>query len=125
MLLHHTSWQEVRSVHCLTKSRMHGHQIPTKVLQQTTSFFSMKTTTRNTWSPSGIITRTFTISLVRKLNFFNYASLRFQTVDDIKHMADTSNCVQQDQPISIHTEMTVTGGRFDPNCLILFPLLLG
>lgn len=103
----------VCSVKFLMKNRMHTTNIPYKVLEQTTFLFFfyqhancsqkhldlIRSHSRNIHNFSGLETK-----------FPHCISLRSHTVDDIKHMADTSNCARQDWHISIHTEMKVTGG---------------
>lgn len=59
-----------------------------------------------------------------EIKFPHCISLRFHTVDDIKHKADTSNCARQDCAHQ-YTYRNEGNRRLDPYSLILFPLLLG
>lgn len=111
MLLHHvlTESTTVRPVYCLTKSRTHTTRFPLKYCSRPRlvqhancsqkRLEPIRTHNRNIHNFSGL-----------KIKFLHCTSLRFHTVDDIKHMADTSNCAWQYRHISIHTEMKVTGG---------------
>lgn len=59
-----------------------------------------------------------------EIKFLHCISLRFHTVDDIKHKADTSNCARQDCAHQ-YTYRNEGNRRLDPYSLILFHLLLG
>lgn len=108
----------VRSVYWLIKSRTHTTKFPLKCSNKPRLFQHancsqkrlepIRNHNRNIHNFSGL-----------KIKFFRCTSLRFHTVDDIKHTADTSNCARQDRHISIHTEMKVTGG-LTPISLIYF-----
>lgn len=99
----------VRSVSWLIKSRTHTTKFPLKCSNKPRLFQHANCSQKrlepirnhnwNIHNFSGL-----------KIKFLRCTSLRFHTVDDIKHMADTSNCARQDRHISIHTEMKVTGG---------------